>query len=242
MNSRWFLSSPFFRNLAGVIVLMLAWYLPDRFFFSQRTGLEKVFPYIMLLTMYGWIVLHNRLLVERLYLAGKRRQYFLWAVSAMVIGSLNIFLTMHFLFPGTDPLQQIVGFWVFTIAGAGIYLFLRPPDVKPLNATPLKEISNFEFTADDRRHSLPLTSIVYIESLENYIRVITDGKTHLVRMSLKQAEQMLSPVFIRISRSHLVNRNRIELLKETEVVISGKELKIGKVYKKYVSESMSLML
>ncbi len=127
---------------------------------------------------------------------------------------------------------------MFTIAGAGIYLFARPqPKIRvPVEA---KEIVNFDFTADDRQHSLPLESIIFVESLENYIRVITLRQTFLVRMSLKQAEQTLSPVFIRISRSHLVNRNRIDSLKENEIVISGRELKIGKVYKKYVSELIS---
>ncbi len=235
MNSRVFWSGPFVRNLAGVIVLLLAWYIPDRFFFAQREGFQKILPYIMLLTMYAWIVFHNRVLLEHFYLSGRKDRYFLYAGLVMIVGSMNIFLVIHYVFPGRDPSTQILGFWVFSIAGAGIYLFTRSQPQKPVPIDK-KEITNFDFIADDRQHSLPLDSIIYIESLENYIRVITAKQTSLVRMSLKQAEQILSPVFIRISRSHLVNRNRIELLKENEIVVSGRELKIGKVYKKYVSE------
>jgi hypothetical protein len=235
MSSRVFWSGPVVRNLAGVIVLLLAWYLPDRFFFAQREGFQKILPYILLLTMYGWIVFHNRVLLERLYLSGKKGKYFLNAGLVMLVGSVNIFLVIHYVFPGRDPSTQILGFWVFTIAGTGIYLFARP---QPQVYVPIdkKEIANFDFTAEDRHHSLPVDTIIYIESLENYVRVITVRQTFLVRMSLKQAEQTLSPVFIRISRSHLVNRNRIESLRENEIIVSGRELKIGKVYKKYVSE------
>jgi hypothetical protein len=249
MKDRFSWSHPLVRNSIGVLVLMLAWYLPDRFFLAQREGFQKFLPYLLLLTMYGWIVFHNRVLIDRLYFSDRRHRYFLWAGLVMIIGSLNIYLTIMTLFGGVDPLPQILGFWVFTIAGAGVYLLFRYRDKimerqavqrnTIRNNSGTTGIANFDFTADGRHHSLSPAIILYIESLENYIRVIAEGKVFLVRMPMKEAEQKLSAVFVRISRSHLVNPKHVETLGENVVVIGGKELKIGKVYKKYVQDAMS---
>src|ERR1044071_9058641 len=100
MESRWSWSHPVVRNSIGILVLMLAWYLPDRFFFSQLDGFQKFLPYLLLLTMYGWIVFHNRVLLDRLYFSDKRQSYFLWAGAVMITGSLNIYLTIRILFGG----------------------------------------------------------------------------------------------------------------------------------------------
>ncbi|MEJ0029204.1 MAG: hypothetical protein WDO15_01990 [Bacteroidota bacterium] len=42
-------------------------------------------PYLLLLTMYVWIVFHNRVLLELFYLAGKKGKYFLNTGMVMVI-------------------------------------------------------------------------------------------------------------------------------------------------------------
>jgi hypothetical protein len=242
MNSRSFWLHPLIRNTIGLLVLVLAWYLRDRFFFTERTGFQKFLPYLLLATMYMWIVFHNRILLDRLYLAGKTKKYFLWTTIIMVISSVNMYITIYLLFDKRDPLTQILGFWVFTIAGAGIYLLFRNRSgmkTRPIiihNNDISNPITHFNFTADNHQYSLPLDTILYIESLENYIRLITDAKPLIVRMSLKDAEQKLSPVFIRISRSHLVNRRHIGSHKDDIILVGERELKIGKVYKKYVSE------
>ncbi len=250
MDSRSFWSTPVVRNLAGVLVLMLAWYLPDRFFFGQRTGFQKILPYLLLLTMYAWIVFHNRILLDRLYLSDKRQKYFLWTAIIMIAGSLNIYLVIRFIFNNSDPLPQILGYWVFTIAGAGVYLLFRyrdkimeRPTIRPVivRNDVASNIKDFGFNADGRQHSLPVDSILYIESLENYIKVFTNQKSFVVRMSMKDAEQRLTPLFVRISRSHLVNPTHIVATNEDSVTIGGRELKIGKVYKKYVMEMISGM-
>jgi hypothetical protein len=242
MKNRSVWSNPIARNIVGVLILLLAWYLPDRFFFTQREGFQKFVPYLLLLTMYAWIVIHNRMLLERLYLAGKRKLYFLWTGVLMTVASANVFLTIRVFFDNRDPVPQILGLWVFTIAGAGIYLLFRyrssimqprPAIVRDIHQS---EVTRLDFAADGRQYSLDTGSIFYIESLENYIRIVTDPKPLLVRMSLKEAEQKLSPGFIRISRSHLVNSVHIGSFTDDSIMVAGRELKIGKVYKKYVKE------
>lgn len=62
------LKSVIWRNLVGALALVIAYYIPDRYWIETRAGLDKFLPYLFLLLMYAWIVFHNRLLFEGLYL------------------------------------------------------------------------------------------------------------------------------------------------------------------------------
>ena len=101
------------------------------------------------------------------------------------------------------------------------------------------ESANFTFTADGEWHSLPLETIIYLESLENYIKVHTLQKTYLVRLTLKETEQRLPiPLFIRISRSHILNTSYITGFDKAFINMGEQQFKIGNVYKKYVEEQL----
>ena len=99
---------------------------------------------------------------------------------------------------------------------------------------------HFICNADGKSYRLSYHEIIYLESLENYIRVHTKARPIIVRMPLKQAEQILPRTsFVRISRSHIVNVSHIQTLGDEALTINGERFKIGKVYKKYVAEQMS---
>jgi hypothetical protein len=233
------------RNTLALVALLLAYYIPDRFSFPQREGFAKFSPYFFLLLMFGWIVFHNRMLFERLYLNGKKQAYFLWVIAGMAFASLNMHLILAYGFNQTYTLPKIVSFWVFTLTGLGVYvifLYLRSVEngkrVEKIqtenNGT---EATHFNCVVDGLEKQISFDQILYVESLENYVKVNTTQKTHLVRLSMKEAEAKLpKPWFVRISRSHIVNASRIEAIDQTNVKIDSQSFKIGKVYKRYVEE------
>lgn len=104
----------------------------------------------------------------------------------------------------------------------------------------LKESNRFSFTADGERHNLALEKILYLESMENYVRIKTPQKAYLVRFTLKEAEQLLAnPHFIRNSRSHIINTGHINSIEQDAVKVAGQSLKIGKVYKKFFEDQLA---
>jgi LytTr DNA-binding domain len=237
------------RNGLALIALLAAYYIPDRFSFVQREGFARFSPYLFLLLMFGWIVFHNRILFERLYLHEKKQAYFLWTIPCMIFSSLNMHFILVYGFHQTDTLPKILTFWVFTLTGLGVYvifLYLRTvqsgkPNEKIIPLSNAIQPTHFNCIVDGVEKQIPLDQILYVESLENYVKVNTTQKTHLVRLSMKEAEAELpKPWFLRISRSHIVNTSRIEAIDHTNAKINGQFFKIGKVYKRYVEEQLAV--
>jgi hypothetical protein len=234
------------RNSLALIALLVAYYIPDRFSFVQREGFARFSPYLFLLLMFGWIVFHNRILFERLYLSGQKQAYFLWTLTGMTFSSLNMHFILVYGFHQTYTLPNILTFWVFTLTGLGVYvifLYLRTIQDGKSNEKILTEsngvqATHFNCIVDGVEKKIPLNQILYVESLENYVKVNTAQKTHLVRLSMKETEAKLPKPFLRISRSHIVNTSRIEAVDQTNVKINGQLFKIGKVYKRYVEEQL----
>lgn len=82
--------------------------------------------------------------------------------------------------------------------------------------------------------TVSMDTILYIESIDNYVKLhLTDGGSLLSKISLGSIEEQLgSEDFLRIHRSLVVARKRIEKFTRSEVVLSigGKRLPIGKKY------------
>lgn len=77
--------------------------------------------------------------------------------------------------------------------------------------------------------------ILYIEAMDNYCRIFTGKKTITTLMSLKKIIELL-PVteFIRIHKSFVVSRSKIDRFTKEYVVVSGKTLPVGRVYSKTI--------
>jgi len=84
-----------------------------------------------------------------------------------------------------------------------------------------------------------LEDILYVESLREYIRITTKEKNILTKMQLGEIEGML-PVnsFIRIHRSFIVSKPKIEAFSPAKIEINGKTLPIGRNYKEQVIANM----
>lgn len=77
-----------------------------------------------------------------------------------------------------------------------------------------------------------LSEILYVESDNNYVRIIANGNLFVLRLSLNQLlEKIVFNQLVRIHRSYAVNINAIKSFTEQDVMIGDKELPIGKNYK-----------
>lgn len=93
-----------------------------------------------------------------------------------------------------------------------------------------------------RNVTLSINSILYIESINNYIKVhLADGSTVLSKTTLHYMEKQLpAKEFIRIHRSFVVAKSRIAQFTRTEVTLT-KTLKSLPVGKKYTEEVMDAL-
>jgi DNA-binding LytR/AlgR family response regulator len=93
------------------------------------------------------------------------------------------------------------------------------------------------FNVNKRMVKVFLDEILYIESLKEYIRITTPHKSILTKYQLNQIEELLTRHhFLRIHRSFIVAKNKIETFSATDVEIGSKHLPIGRNYKEQVME------
>lgn len=94
---------------------------------------------------------------------------------------------------------------------------------------------------------LKLVDIIVVEALENYVVVHTDKEKYTIHFTMKAIEQQLpSLIFIRVHRSFIVNKNRIVMIKDNSVDISGdldvKNIPIGKSYRENLLKEINVMM
>jgi DNA-binding LytR/AlgR family response regulator len=102
-----------------------------------------------------------------------------------------------------------------------------------------REISDtfIHFRADRKILKVALDDILYIESLKDYIRVVTKSKTFLTKHSISSLEENLpATAFIRIHRSYIIAINKIDFFTNELVGIGKMELPISRMYRHEVEK------
>ncbi len=81
-----------------------------------------------------------------------------------------------------------------------------------------------------------LDSILYIEALKDYVQLITTDKKITIQDTMKSMEEQLPENYIRVHKSYIINKNKIEKYTTQSVIISTKEIPIGRAFKGYLKQ------
>lgn len=98
------------------------------------------------------------------------------------------------------------------------------------------------FRADRKMIKVFTRDILYVESLKDYVKIITTkAKPLLVKQSISSLEAMLPEAdFVRIHRSFIVAVDKITAYTPTHMDIAGQELPVGRLYQKDVSRVLKV--
>lgn len=82
-----------------------------------------------------------------------------------------------------------------------------------------------------RNVKIMLNDILYIEALDNYVKIYTKAKMYLTLMNLKAIYELLpTSNFMRIHRSFIISLKKISDFTRENVVIEGKTIPVGRSY------------
>lgn len=103
---------------------------------------------------------------------------------------------------------------------------------------PMKQTVNYvNVKADRKTYKVDVSTIQYIESLKDYVKIVCTNESIVTHDSLSNLEEILAEFgFIRIHRSFLVAINKIRSFDAESVFLENKELPISRTYKKFVLE------
>ncbi|MDR2917921.1 MAG: LytTR family DNA-binding domain-containing protein [Tannerella sp.] len=92
---------------------------------------------------------------------------------------------------------------------------------------------DYIFVKSDRKYfKVNLSDILFIEGLKDYVIIQMENQRIITRMNLKAIHDLLPQnIFLRINRSYIVNRNRIESFDNNDVFIKNYEIGIGNFYR-----------
>lgn len=111
----------------------------------------------------------------------------------------------------------------------------RQPANEPISANEKKNESFVYFRADRKMIKVLLSDILYIESMKDYVKVITDNNSIVTKQSISSVETMLpEKTFIRTHRSFIVSVSKIKSFTHETIEIGETEIPIGKLYRNTV--------
>lgn len=87
---------------------------------------------------------------------------------------------------------------------------------------------------------LNFDEIIYMQSQKNYLSIATKTKKHLTYLTLSEIEEKLPPAFLRVSKSFIVNTDKISRLDGDELFLEDEPnpVTIGPSYKETFSALM----
>src|SRR5215204_5296651 len=97
------------------------------------------------------------------------------------------------------------------------------------------------FRADRKMIKVFLEDILFIESLKDYIKVVTTNKVIVSKQSISSLEEMLpKDAFVRVHRSYIIAVNKIDSYNTDTIEIAKKEIPIGRLFRHEVSRIINI--
>lgn len=91
------------------------------------------------------------------------------------------------------------------------------------------------------KHKVSLKEILYLEAMQDYTKIVTNGQKYMVNMPLSTFLQQYSNFqFLRIHRSYAVLQSHIVRVSTSEIIVSDAiRLPVGKTYRMAISQYLN---
>jgi len=105
----------------------------------------------------------------------------------------------------------------------------------------VQENTHLAIRADYKLHRIPLENILYIEAMDDYVKVhIQNEKTIVARSTMKGVlEKLPEHLFVRVHKSYIVPIANIKQIDTNEINLDYIHLPIGNSYKKDLEKSLN---
>lgn len=216
-----------------------------------------VFICLLLPIVLGTSYLFNYLLVPQYYLKKRLLKFGLYTFYTIVISLYLevIVLMFSFIYLGdfsmsnigpnaTDSILLTVVMYLLVILGS---ILLMAKQIKENQQTILllqtekakMQRSFLELTSNRKKIKIPYDTILYIESLADYIKIHTTDKEVTSKEKISSINDKLPETFVRIHRSFIINKQKLTSFSYNEVNIDQITLNIGRSYKKETMERLA---
>jgi len=238
--------------------LKTAWYwvfaglLLFAYFVSKGHSFGKIFYFItsLLPVVIGTSYYVNHKLIPEFLLRGKNGVFILYAIYTIIISLylqyLVIFIALiiftSFQFGNPSLLSLNIGnlsltMYLLVLVKVIIEIIQKLSEketiIKSLENT--KEFAEKIVIRYNRvNHSIFLSNILYIESLSDYIKVVTLDDEIVTKERISTINNRLPPYFKRIHRSFIINSQKVNSYNSEFIKVGGSQIPISRTYKKEI--------
>lgn len=97
------------------------------------------------------------------------------------------------------------------------------------------------FRSDRKMIKVVLNDILYIESLKDYVKIVTTNGQIITKQSISSVGEMLpQEEFVRIHRSFIIALNKIDSYSSNDIAIGKSDLPIGPLYKHEIERRLQV--
>lgn len=100
---------------------------------------------------------------------------------------------------------------------------------------------NIFFKVNGKLQKIELSSILYFESMSDYVKIITKEKTHVVLQTMTKLEKILPKIFIRCHRSYIANIGKVDALDDRVLEIDSFAIPVSRSYYNAVKKELKIL-
>lgn len=104
-----------------------------------------------------------------------------------------------------------------------------------------KKEKYFFVKTNHKMEKVPLSEILYLESMREYVSIQTKDRRFVVHQTMNAMEKKMTPDFIRVHRSYIIGLNHIKTIIGNVLKIEGKDIPIGGSYRKAFFEQLDTL-
>jgi DNA-binding LytR/AlgR family response regulator len=116
------------------------------------------------------------------------------------------------------------------------------PSPTAITAPPSIDIDFLFIKSDDKLVRLKKDDILFMESMRDYVKFVTPGKTYITYSTLKSMEEKLAgPSFLKVHRSYIININKIDDIRGNTIYVQGNAIPVGKGHKEELAARLNIL-
>lgn len=110
--------------------------------------------------------------------------------------------------------------------------FLDLQQLQSILRSPDSIQETIEIQSGTKSIALPLAGISHVQGLKDYAIIYTPERRHVLRMTMKNLEQLLTPHgFVRVHKSFIVAANRLPLIHRQKIEFDGFQIPVGRRFR-----------
>lgn len=246
------IEKPYYHIGYWIFVILVLTYV---FGLSWGNSAAAFFFVCMLLPIVlGTSYFFNYLLVPKYYLTKKFAKFAFYTFCTAIVSVYLEMMVLLFSFVylvnlnyqnlsphASKPIQLSIVLYLLVFIGSFLLMMNQITENRKVIQQLLDEKekmkkSFLEIISNRKTTKIPYEDIVYIESLSDYIKVITAKDQIMSKEKISNLASRLPEMFLRIHRSFIINTDRIKERSFDEILVDDVTLSIGRSYRKTVKE------